>query len=68
MLDAAKRTGKKLTIGYQSRFRQDSMYLKKVCENGELGDIYYARRRPSAAGPCPRGACSWMRKIRAAAP
>ena len=43
MLDAAKRTGKKLTIGYQSRFRQDSMYLKKVCENGELGDIYYAR-------------------------
>ena len=43
MLDAAKRTGKKLTIGYQSRFRQDSMYLKKLCENGELGDIYYAR-------------------------
>ena len=43
MLDAAKRTGKKLTIGYQSRFRQDSMYLKKVCENGELGEIYYAR-------------------------
>ena len=43
MLDAAHRTGKKLTIGYQSRFRQDSMYLKKVCENGELGDIYYAR-------------------------
>ena len=31
MLDAAKRTGKKLTIGYQSRFRQDSMYLKKLC-------------------------------------
>ena len=43
MLDAAKRTGKKLTIGYQSRFRQNSMYLKKLCEAGELGDIYYAR-------------------------
>ena len=28
MLDAAKATGKKLTIGYQSRFRPDSMYLK----------------------------------------
>ncbi len=43
MLDAAKRTGKKLTIGYQSRFRQDSMFLKKVCESGELGEIYYAK-------------------------
>ena len=43
MLDAAKRTGKKLTIGYQSRFRPDSQYLKRACEDGELGDIYYAR-------------------------
>ncbi|MGN0743648.1 MAG: Gfo/Idh/MocA family protein, partial [Candidatus Fimadaptatus sp.] len=33
----------KLTIGYQSRFRPDSMYLKSACEAGELGDIYYAR-------------------------
>ena len=43
MLDAAKRTGKKLTIGYQSRFRKDSMYLKKCVEAGDLGEIYYAR-------------------------
>lgn len=43
MLEAAKRTGKKLTIGYQNRFRQDSIYLKKVCERGDLGDIYFAK-------------------------
>ena len=43
MLDAAKRTGKKLTIGYQSRFRADSWNLKKCCEAGDLGEIYYAR-------------------------
>jgi predicted dehydrogenase len=43
MVDASKRTGKKLTIGYQNRFRSDSQYLKQVCENGELGDIYYAK-------------------------
>ncbi len=43
MVDAAKRTGRKLTIGYQSRFRPDSMYLKKCIEAGDLGDIYYAR-------------------------
>ncbi len=43
MLDAAKRTGKKLTIGYQTRFRDDSQYLKKEVESGTFGDIYYAR-------------------------
>ena len=43
MLEAAKRTGKKLTIGYQNRFRSDSQYLKEMCEEGQLGDIYYAR-------------------------
>ncbi|EFM10505.1 oxidoreductase domain protein [Paenibacillus curdlanolyticus YK9] len=43
MLAAAKRTGKKLTIGYNNRFRPDSQHLKKVCEKGTLGDIYYAK-------------------------
>ncbi len=43
MLDAAKRTGKKLTIGYQSRYRPDSQYLKKQVEAGKLGEIYYAK-------------------------
>ncbi|QUH28875.1 Gfo/Idh/MocA family oxidoreductase [Vallitalea guaymasensis] len=43
MLEAAKRTGKKLTIGYQNRFRADSQYLKKSCERGDLGDVYFAK-------------------------
>jgi len=43
MLEAAKRTGKKLTIGYQNRFREDSTILHKACENGELGEVYYAK-------------------------
>lgn len=43
MLEAHKRTGKKLTIGYQNRFRSDSQYLKKTCERGDLGEIYYAK-------------------------
>ncbi len=43
MYDASVRTGKKLTIGYQQRWRGDSQYLKQVCQNGELGNIYYAR-------------------------
>ena len=43
MVEAAKRTGKKLTIGYNNRFRPDSLYLKKLCEAGKLGHIYYAK-------------------------
>ena len=43
MLDAAKRTGKKLTIGYQNRYCPDSWYLKRACDNGDLGEIYYAK-------------------------
>lgn len=43
MVDAAKRTGKKLTIGYQNRQRNDSLYLKQECVNGTLGEIYYGR-------------------------
>ena len=43
MVEAAKRTGKKLTIGYQNRFRADSQFLNKVCRADELGEIYYAK-------------------------
>lgn len=43
MLEAAKRSGKKLTIGYNNRFRPDSQYLHQVCERGELGEVYYAK-------------------------
>ena len=43
MLDAARRTGKKLTIGYQNRQRPDAQYLKGIVSRGDLGDIYYAK-------------------------
>ncbi|SEB27319.1 MULTISPECIES: Gfo/Idh/MocA family oxidoreductase [unclassified Paenibacillus] len=43
MLEAAQRTGKKLSIAYQNRFRNDSQYLKQMCEEGELGDIYFGK-------------------------
>jgi predicted dehydrogenase len=43
MIDAAKRSGKKLTIGYQNRQRADSQFLKMEAEKGTFGDIYYAK-------------------------
>ena len=45
MAEAAERTGKKLTIAYQNRFRRDSQYLKALCERGDLGEIYYAKAK-----------------------
>lgn len=43
MLDAAKRTGKKLSIGYQNRQKADALYLKAEADAGVFGDIYYAK-------------------------
>ncbi|MBQ4637991.1 MAG: Gfo/Idh/MocA family oxidoreductase [Clostridia bacterium] len=43
MCKVAKETGKKLTIGYQTRFDKENLYLKQICDEGMLGDIYYAR-------------------------
>ncbi|HHW71016.1 MAG TPA: Gfo/Idh/MocA family oxidoreductase [Clostridiales bacterium] len=43
MVEAAKRTGQKLSIGYQNRFRPDSRYLYKLCRRGDLGEIYFAK-------------------------
>jgi len=43
MLEAAKKSGKKLTIGYQTRHTAESKYLKQLCTAGDLGEIYYAK-------------------------
>ncbi|MDF2803555.1 MAG: oxidoreductase [Anaerocolumna sp.] len=43
MVEAAKETGKKLTIGYQHRHKPESIYLKSVIDRGDLGDIYFAK-------------------------
>ncbi len=43
MLDAAKKSGKKLTIGYQNRFRTDSQLMKRYVERGDLGEIYFSK-------------------------
>ena len=42
MLEAAKATGKKLTIGYQSRHKGSVLAAKDIIDAGELGEIYYA--------------------------
>ena len=43
MFDAAKRTGKKLTIGYQNRNTPEAQFLKAEADKGTFGEIYYAK-------------------------
>ena len=43
MVAAWKQSGKQFTIGYQNRFRDEVMNLKKSCDKGELGEIYYGK-------------------------
>lgn len=43
MMEAWKKSGKKFTIGYQNRFRHEVQMLHKCVEQGELGEIYYAK-------------------------
>ncbi len=43
MMDAWKKSGKKFTIGYQNRFRPDTITLHRACEEGALGEIYFAK-------------------------
>jgi predicted dehydrogenase len=49
MVDAAERSGGKLLVGVQSRFRGDVQALKRRVDRGVLGNVYYAK-------------CAWMRR------
>lgn len=43
MVAAHKESGKKLTIGYQGRFRAESQHLKALADDGVFGEIYFAK-------------------------
>lgn len=43
MMEAWKKSGKKFTIGYQNRFRDDTTTLYASCAAGELGEVYLGK-------------------------
>jgi len=50
MLEAAEKYKRTLSIGFQNRWKDDALYLKELCRQGQLGTIYhveaeYMRRR-----------------------
>ena len=65
MLETAKRTGRVLNIAYQNRYRPDSAYLKEMCKNGEMGDIYFAKAHALRRRAVLPGGYFLMKKSRA---
>lgn len=56
MADAATESGKTLMISYNQRFGADIQYLKRYIEEGNLGEVYFARtawRRAMGTLPTP---------------
>jgi predicted dehydrogenase len=43
MVQAAEKSGKKFTVGYQNRLRSEVQTLKAACRSGQLGEIYFAK-------------------------
>ena len=43
MLEASRRTGRVLTIGYQTRQAPEMQLVKKMADEGKLGHIYYGK-------------------------
>ena len=41
VMKAEKESGKVLSIGFQPRLDANMQMIKKICQSGELGDIYY---------------------------
>ncbi len=53
MCDAAHASGAKLQIGLHEHFDTDTIFAKKVIDDGKLGNIYYARVRAVRRRGCP---------------
>ncbi len=43
MVETAKSEDRFLAVGFNNRFRHESVILKKMAVNGEFGEIYYAK-------------------------
>lgn len=55
MIDASKKYGKKLMVGFVRRFGNDAAITKDFINAGNLGDIYYAKTTYLRRNGCPGG-------------
>ncbi len=55
MIDASKKNGKKLMIGFVRRFGNDTEVTKDFIDAGSVGDLYYAKAVYLRRNGCPGG-------------
>ena len=55
MIDASKKYGKKLMVGFVRRFGNDAAITKDFIEAGNLGEVYYAKTTYLRRNGCPGG-------------
>ncbi len=67
MIDAATKTGNKLFVGLASRFGVGNQILKMHVDNGELGEVYYAKCSATRRSGIPGWGSWFTRKIDAGA-
>jgi len=60
MVEAGRKSGKIFQMGFNNRFRGDTQLLKKCIENGDLGEIYYAKTGWLRRKGMPGGTRSWF--------
>lgn len=55
MIDASKKAGKKLMVGFVRRFGNDAAIAKDFIDGGSVGDIYYGKVAYLRRNGCPGG-------------
>lgn len=55
MVDAAKRSGNKLSIGFQPRYDPNMDVIRRIVQSGQLGKIYYVETGGGRRRGMPRG-------------
>ena len=60
MVEAGRKAGKIFQMGFNNRFRGDTQLLKKCIENGDLGEIYYAKTGWLRRKGMPGGEKGWF--------
>ena len=55
MIDASKKNGKKLMVGFVRRFGNDTALTRDFIDAGSLGDLYYAKATYLRRNGCPGG-------------
>ncbi len=60
MVEAGRKAGRIFQMGFNNRFRGDTQLLKKCIEDGDLGEIYYAKTGWLRRRGMPGGERGWF--------